>query len=212
MRLAVLFLRSRRAGTAVMVLAATAAVCWVLTWWLFSQTPYGAARGGLSLTLVFGSLAAACVVGASAGSPFGDAERTSARPLAPVRFLHLFGVLLAASLVLCCVLLPFDLTGARPEHPLLVLVRNVAVLGGLALLSARLFGVRPSWIPPFVLCIGYLTAAGPGSDVLSTFVNRSHDGLHAPSWIAALLLLVVGLGLVCARGARQTAGETHESP
>lgn len=212
MRLAALFLRSRRAGTAVVILAGTAAVCWVLTWWLFSQTPYGAARGALSLTLVFGSLAASCVVGAGAASPFGDPERTSARPLAPARFLHLSGLLLVSSLVLCCVLLLFDLTGARPEHPLLVLVRNVAALGGLALLSARLFGARLSWIPPFVFSIGYLTAMGTGSDLLSAFVNRSHDGLHGPSWIAALLMLVAGLGSVCARGARETVGETEESP
>lgn len=194
-----------------MVLVGTAAVCWALTWWLFSQTPYGAARGGLSLTLVFGSLAAACVVGASAGSPFGDAELTSARPLAPARFLHLSGLFLWSSLVLCCVLLLFDLAGARPEHPLLVLVRNVVALGGLALFSARLFGARFSWIPPFVFSIGSLTAMGSGSDVLSAFVNRSYDGLHGPSWMAALLVLVAGLGSICARGARETEGETEES-
>ena len=123
-------------------MAAAAAVCWALTWFLFSQTPYGAGRGGLSLTLVFGSLAAACVAGASAGSPFGDAERTSARPLAPARFLHLSGLLSWSSLVLCGTLLLFDLDGARPEYPLLVLVRNVAALGGVALLSAGLIGPR----------------------------------------------------------------------
>lgn len=206
MRLAALFLRSRHAGATVAVLAATAVICWVLTWFLFSQTPYGAARGGLSLTLIFGTLATACVVGASAGSPFGEAERTSAKPLALVRLLHLCGLLFLSALILCCALLAFDLEGASPAYPLLVLVRNVAVLGGLALLSARLLGARLSWMPPFVLSIGYLTAMGAGSDALSAFVNRSYDGLHGPSWVVAFLALAAGLGVICLHGARDPAG------
>lgn len=207
MKFVALFLRSRRAGTAAAILASTAVVCWALTWLLFSQTPYGAARGGLSLTLVFGTLAAACVVGASSGSPFGDAERIPAMPLARVRLLHLCGLLFLSALVLCCTLLTFELEGARPAYPLLVLLRNVAVLGGIALLSARLLGARSSWIPPFVLSIGYLTAMGAGSDVLSAFVNRSYDGLHGPSWTVALVALAAGLGVVCPRGARESVSE-----
>lgn len=209
MRFAGLFLRSRRAGEAVLVLAGVALSCWALTWFLVSRTPYGVARGGLTLTLVFGALAAACVVGAGAGSPFGDAERTAARPLAPARLWHLLGLLVWSSLVLCAALLAFDLDGARPRYPLLVLLRDVSALGGTALIFARVLGVRFYWMPTFALSIGYLTAMGSGNDVFSAFANASYHGLHAPSWIAALLALAFGLGLVCLRGAREPAGEAE---
>ena len=208
MRLAALFLRSRRAGWALAVLAAVAVACWALTWFLVSGTSYGVARGGLTLLLVFGALAAACVLGAGAGSPFGEAEKTAARPLAPLRLGHLGGLLLWAALVLAAVLLLFDLDGARPRYPLLVLARDVAALGGTALLAACLAGARLSWIPPLVFSVAYLTAMGSGSDALSSFASRSYHGLHGPSWIGAILLLFAGMCLVCLYGTPEAADES----
>ena len=160
MRLAALYLRSRRAGRAALTLLAVAPVAWALTWLLVSQTPYGVGRGGLTLLLVFGSLAVACVVGASAGSPFDEAERVTARPLSPLRLGHLVGLLLCSAFFLSVALLAFDLEGARPAYPLLVLLRNLAGLVGLALLAAGVAGARLSWVPPFALALAYPTLAG----------------------------------------------------
>ena len=208
MRLAALYLRSRRAGRAALTLLAVAPVAWALTWLLVSQTPYGVGRGGLTLLLVFGSLAVACLVGASAGSPFDEAERVTARPLSPLRLGHLVGLLLCSAFFLSVALLAFDLEGARPAYPLLVLLRNLAGLVGLALLAAGVAGARLSWVPPFALALAYLTLAGSSSDVLSSWALSSRHGLHGPSWAVALALLIAGLAVVCLYGARDAAGET----
>ena len=207
MRLAALYLRSRRAGRAALTLLAVAPVAWALTWLLVSQTPYGVGRGGLTLLLVFGSLAVACVVGASAGSPFDEAERVTARPLSPLRLGHLVGLLLCSAFFLSVALLAFDLEGARPAYPLLVLLRNLAGLVGLALLAAGVAGARLSWVPPFALALAYLTLAGSSSGVLSSWAMGSRHGLHGPSWAVALASLIAGLAVVCLYGVREPAGE-----
>lgn len=207
MRLAGLYLRSRRVGRAFLTLGISAVVAWALTWFLVSQTPYGVRHGGLTMMLVFGALAAACVIGVSAHSPFGDAERAVARPLSPLRFSQLAGSILWAALALCAALLTFDLEGARPEYPLYVLLRNLAFLSGIALVTARIAGARLSWIAPFVFALAYLTFMGSGSDVLAAWANRSYHGLHGPSWLAALAILAIGLGLVCYFGTRERVGE-----
>lgn len=209
MRLAWLYLRSRLAGRAMRILGIMAPVAWALTWLLVSQTPYGVAHGGLTLLLVFGTLAAACVVGASTRSPFGDTELTTTRPLSPLRLGHLCGLLLWAALTLSTVLLAFDLDGARPEYPLLVLLRNLAALTGLALLTAWVVGARLSWVPPFVAAIAYLTLMASDNDVLASYANRSYDGAHGPALVVSLAALALGLGLVCAHGARESAAESE---
>lgn len=204
-----LYLRSRLAGRAVLILGIVAPVVWALTWLLVSQTPYGVAHGGLTLLLVFGTLAAACVVGASARSPFGDAELAAARPLSPLRLGHLSGLLFWAALTLSTALLAFDLDGARPEYPLLVLFRNLAAFAGIAFLTARLAGARLSWLPPFFAAVAYLTLMGSGNDVLARWANRSYDGSHGPAWAVSLAALVLGLGLICLHGARVSAAESE---
>lgn len=209
MRLAGLYLRSRLAGRAVLILGVVAPVAWALTWLLVSQTPYGVAHGGLTLLLVFGTLAAACVVGASTRSPFGDAELAAAHPLSPLRLGHLSGLLLWAVLTLSAVLLAFDLEGAKPAYPLLVLARNLAAFAGLAFLTARLVGARLSWVPPFVAAIAYLTLMASDNDVLASYANRSYDGAHGLAWAVSLVALVLGLGFVCAYGARESAAESE---
>lgn len=209
MRLVGLYLRSRLAGRAILILGLVAPIAWALTWLLVSQTPYGVASGGLTLLLVFGTLAAACVVGASVRSPFGDTELAAARPLLPLRLGHLFGLLLWSALTLCAVLLTFDLDGARPEYPLLVMLRNLAALTGLALLTARGVGARLSWVLPFVSAIAYLTLMASDNDVLASYANRSYHGLHGPAWALSLAVLALGLGLVCLFGARESAAESE---
>lgn len=202
MRLAGLYLRSRRAGWALLTVALVSPVVWGLTWLLVSRTAYGVTGGGLTLLLVFGTLTAACVVGASSGSAFGDAERVAARPLLRLRFGHLLGLLLWSAFLLSIVLSAFDLDGARPEYPLLMLLRNLSGFAGLALLGARAAGAWLSWIPPFVSAVAYLAFGGSGSDVLSAWALHSYHGLHGPSWGIALALLAAGLCLVCLFGSR----------
>lgn len=207
MRFAKLYLRSRRVGWALLTLLSASSVVWMLTWLLVSGTPYGVARGGLTMILVFGALVAACVVGASADSPFGDAERASARSLASFRLAHLSGLLFSSALLLSTALLTFELDGARPEYPLLVLLRNILVLTGLALIAARAVGARVSWFVPFTAAIACTTLMGSGGDIFSAWTTNSYHGLHRLSWVTAVVLISAGLTVVCFYGARETAGE-----
>lgn len=143
----------------------------------------------------------------AASSPFGDTELTGARSLAPVRFGHLSALLFFAAFVLSGALLAFDLDGARPEYPLLVLLRNLAGFSGLALVTAWIVGTHLSWVPPFAAAIAYLTIMGTGGDPISRWAMRSYDGSHGSAWVVALVLLLLGVVAVSLRGSRATPGE-----
>lgn len=207
MRLVYLYLRSRRMSRSLITLALIAPVVWTLTRLLVPTSPYGVSSGSLTLLLVFGTLVAACVVGAGVGSPFGDTESTVALSLAPVRFGHLVFMLLWAGFVLSATLLAFDLDGARPEYPLLVLLRNLAGFSGLALAAAWSAGARFSWIPPFAAAIIYLTLMGTGGDPLSRWAIRSYDGIHVSSWLVALFIIALGIAVVSRFGSHETPGD-----
>ena len=118
-----------------------------------------------------------------------------------MRLLHLGGLLVWAALVLAVALLRFDPEGARPAQPLLVLLRNLAGLTGLALLAARLIGARVAWIPPLAF-LTFSTVAvrqAEGPSLWDWLFRASTDG--APG-VAVLALLVLRLRLVCSHGAR----------
>ncbi len=204
-RLAGLYLRSRRAGWSSVTVAALALCAWASTAWLLSLPYSDVEDGSLTPMLTLATLAAACVVGVGARSPFGDAERTVARPLPPLRLLHLGGLVAWATLLLAAALLAFDLEGARPAQPLLVLLRNLGGLIGLALLSARLIGARVAWIPPLAF-LTFSTVAVRQVEGPTLWDWPFRDGADGAPGVAALALLVVGLWLVCSHGARAPSG------
>ena len=126
-RLATLFLRSRQTGPISIALAAVAI----------------AAGLGLAASnnddlnrflRMVAPLAVAVVIGAGAGSPFGEAERTASRPLPPVRFGHLVLLLATGAALLALA----DVAPA--DGGLGVLLRNGAGFVGLSLIGARLLG------------------------------------------------------------------------
>ena len=200
-RLAGLYLRSRLGLWSYATLAAVGLCAWASTAWLLSLPHSDVENGALVPMLTLATLAAACVVGVGACSPFGDIERTVARPMPPLRLLHLGGLLAWAALVFTMVLLVFDLEGARPAQPLLVLLRNLAGLSGLALLSARLIGTRVAWIPPLAF-LTFSTVAVRQVEDPTLWDWPFRDGTDGVPGASALALLVVGLWLVCSPGTR----------
>lgn len=174
---------------------------------MISRPEFGVGSGSLRLLLVFTPLAVASVVGTGAGSPFGEAERTAARPLSPLRFGHLAGLLLCAAMLLVVVLLSFDLEGALLDQPLPALFRNLMGLCGMALLTARLLGARLSWTVPLAfVMIAYLRARLP-DDTFAAWAWQMQPGWDGVSWVVAAVLIVAGLVVVCLYGARETVGE-----
>lgn len=208
-RLVVLYVRSRRVGWAVLTLALLAVGSWVGSAWLFAQPEFGIGNGSLRPLLIFATFAAASVIGTSAGSPFGETERTAARPLPPLRFGHLAALLLIAGSLLVSVLISFDLENVRSSHPVLALVRNLGGLVGLTLLTARLIGARLSWTVPLTfVMISYLTARLP-DDTFAAWAWHMQPGRDDLSWIIAVALGALGLSVVSRYGARDTAGDAE---
>lgn len=205
MRLAKLYLRSRLAGHAILCLSGVAVLGFAGAWWLLSQ-PYADARqGALTPVLLFGPLAAACVLGVSAYSPFGDIERSASRSLPVLRFAYLGALLAYALLTLFVVASRWNLPYAE-----LSIARNLLGLSGLAFLAACILGPRLSWVLPltYSLLIPLVGRGSSGEEFVRWAwpVQPASDPL---SGVTAIVLFAVGFGVVCLYGTRDAAEDTQ---
>ncbi len=205
MRLTGLYLRSRRTGGAVLTLVLVTLLAWAGTQYSLSQPSNHVEGGALIPFLVLGALAAACVVGAGSGSPFGEAELTVSRPLSPIRLCHLGGLIVFSIVVLAAALLTFDLHGTRPAAPTLMLLRNLAGFGGLALLIARFFGARLSWVLPLAFGIAPVFGTLSPDGTFPIWAWQMQPGDNWIAWAISLALFAAGLALICLFGARETS-------
>lgn len=194
MRLPGLYLLSRRASWALLVLTILALATSTYTGALIFA---GVAVEDWALipTMIAVAPAVGSVVGVSTHSPFGDVERTVARPIYTLRAEHLGGLILCAVLLFTAVLSAFDLRDAFPEYPLLAFPRNVLGYAGIALIGARLMGARISWLLPFVA-------------IAAPFPWTLWSGTDTFSWLIALSLFAIGFIVVCLRGARDSGLQT----
>ncbi len=191
-RLTWLYLRSRLTGLAVAALAVPVAGAAL---WLWSIDD-----GEISVMPILSPLAAAAIVAAGARSPFGDAERTASRPLAPLRLGHLMGLLLLAAVGLAVVAARWGATDSEWSY-----LRNLAGFTGLALLAARVLGGGIAWVIPFGYGGWALYRFGqttPWDWAVQTATDRG-------AAMIALVLLLAGLAAVVPSGARDVPGETH---
>lgn len=202
MRLLLLFLRTRQTGIAILTIAAVGVFIVIAHGWLFQPSELG--RGDLALipvALLF-PLISASVIAIATDSPIGELELTMDRSLPRLRSTHLA--------ILAGVGVPSALgVAAAWDHAdaEFVVLRNLAGLIGIALLSAWLIGGRLSWIPPLVFAM------------LSVVMGRGSAG-EAASWAWTVLpgrdetalltttgLLIVGAGLLIWEGARTTTAD-----
>lgn len=187
MRLPYLFLRTRQAGRAAILLAIAAVAAALWRHWSSGDSSSAA------MLLIVPPLAAAAIIAVGTRSPMHDLEATANHGLPLLRLGHIAGLLALAALGLAIV--------SGPSH--WMLVRNAAGFTGLALLTARVLGSSLSWVPP--LCYGALLAVGA---TLGPYVmwpmNAASD--RAAAAIATTLLLA-GLALVAWFGARDRVGE-----
>lgn len=191
-----LHLRSRQVDRAALALAATALALrashrWTTGTGLFPQ-----------LVLLLLTTAAATAIAVSTRNPFGETERTASSPLPVLRATHL--LVLTGTAVAATSLAGLSTTYAISGSALL---RALAGLTGLALLSAALLGAHLAWTAP----LGYVLYCGGELDLhisnLWTWPTRP-AGDRAASLIA-LALLVAGLITVSLAGARD--GRTERS-
>lgn len=208
MRLAGLYLRSRLAGYAALCLAGVALLSWAGMAWTLADPTYSVSTGALIPMIILGTLTSACVVALTTHSPFGDVERTAARTLPPLRLGHIGALILWGALTLATGLLTFDLEGAWPANPLLMLLRDLAGFAGLALLAARLLGSGLSWTAPLVYAAILLVDVGTGVGA-PLWAWPLRPGTDGASWSIALVMLATGLALVCSSGTRESVEQTE---
>lgn len=189
-------------------LAWVVAVCSLL-WWLQGWGERGELRQALLVQTVPALIAS--VIGISVQSPFGEPERASARSMGWIRAAHL-AVLLLPGLVIAALLV----SAWRPLSPdadlVLVVVRNIAGLTGVALLCGRVVDARLTWAGPFLWTAFAL---------IGSLFLRLDDGARYPLWQApwwawtarseasgsSWAIALAGAVVMCRFGPRDVAAE-----
>lgn len=206
MRVAYLYLRSRRAERAVALLLVLSAATFLWRW-LSDGNP-------LNSDLMITSLpvAAAVIIGASTGSPFRDIEEAASRWLPALRLPHLIGLVLVASSALALTTAAWHVSALQ-----WALVRNLILFTGLALLGARLVGPGLGGLLPvsygFLAFLATVLVAGQPHHQLQwgksdvPWAWPLHAGTEHEAALVASLVLVIGLGIVARWGARDRVEE-----
>jgi hypothetical protein len=197
-RLAWLYLRSRRAPSALGALLAVGVVLWVALnyhWW------YGSGNAADELPNLLTACAAA-IIGVTAHSPFGEPERATGRWLPFLRP--------ALILALCGAAIGFLAAGAaiayNPQagiglvNGMLPVARNLLGFTGVALLLSLAIGGLLSWIGPLAYVLICQCAAIANYSEPLTWASRPPT--DRGGWIAAMVVFAVGLAAFTIRGPR----------
>jgi hypothetical protein len=194
LRLVRLHAASRRVLTCLLVLAACAVALRTALHWLPRSGVYSRQ---IPLTIEAG---AAAVIGVTTRSPFGEPERATGRWLPFLR--------LGTSLALAAVALGALAAGSASAHlsgGAAGMVRDVAGLTGIAMLTAALLGGALAWIGPVAYLGITMPALGAGWTTPWIWPARPpHDRGAA---ICAALVFVAGIAVITLRGARDSVRE-----
>lgn len=199
-----LYLRSRRAAYVTGGILGVALCAWGLGSWVLSIPGVGAKSEPFVYIQVFAPVLAACMVGASAYSPFGETERTTTRLLPSLRFGHLAGLTLCAIVAFVFTVLAWKLGGEEQSRMVLTLIRNLAGFSGLTLLAAWIVGGRLAWVLPLVFSMyALIRGLKPDGTEWARWAWPMRPVSDELSWAISLVLLVVGFVVICAYGGRQ---------
>lgn len=199
-RLLWLFLRSRLAGWGVLGLGVVSGVFAI--WGIYQPSDETSV-----IALVAAPLTMAVVIVSTTYAPFGETEWTASRPLRPLRFGQLVGMLVVATA---------GLLAAAPLWPeeggSLMLARNLLGIVGIGLIVALPLGTSLAWIGPALAAFLALfvneedISQKPLTLVWTWPVRMSSD---TGAVLIALLLLVAGMIAYAQRPPRNTVDELH---
>jgi hypothetical protein len=194
LRLVCLYLASRRALMGLLVLVACAIALRTALHWIPRS---GLASRQLPLTIEAG---AAVVIGVTTRSPFGEPERATGRWLP---FLRLgTGMALAGAAVGA---LAAGSASAHLAGGTLGMLRDLAGLAGIALLTAALLGGALAWVGPMAYLVVTLRALQAAWTTPWIWPARPpHDRGAA---LCAAVVFAAGVVAITVRGARDTARE-----
>jgi hypothetical protein len=197
-RLVWLYLRSRRAPSALIALLACGLVLWAALeyhWW------YGTGNAADELPDLLEACAAA-IIGVTTHSPFGEPERATGRWLPflrPALILALCGA--AIGFLALGAMVAYDpQAGVGLIHGLLPVERNLLGFTGVALLCSLAIGGLLSWIGPLAY-VGICQCAAI-ANYSEPLTWASRPPADRGGWIAALVVFAVGLAAFTIRGPR----------
>jgi hypothetical protein len=194
LRLAWLYLVSRRAPTALALLAGCGALLWVALRWHWSVS------GGPAAQVLFPLLTeagAAAVIAATTYGPFGEPERATGRWLPYLRLGATVALTAAAIGALA-----LGSTGGVLPGGFAAMARNVAGITGTGLLCAAVLGGMLAWTGPMAYLV--LTESALAAGLTTPWIWPARPPLDRGGAICAYLVFAAGLALVTVRGVRES--------
>ena len=197
-RLARLYLVSRRVPTALALLAGLGALLGAALYWHWNIAGGVAAQQFIPLTIETG---AAAVIAVTTYGPFGEPERAAGNSLPWLRLVASIALTTAAIGALAA----GAAAGAMPGGTL-ALLRNVAGIVGIGLLSAAVIGGPFGWTGPMAYLLITEAALAHRSTTPWIWPTRlPHDRGAAT---CASLMIAAGLVLIALRGPRESGRES----
>ncbi len=198
LRLAWLYLASRRAPAAAGLLAGLGALLWAALHWHWNIAGGPAARAAIPLVIETGM---AAVIAVTSYGPFGEPERATGRGLPVLRAGA--AVLITAAAIGA---LAAGATGGELPGGTLAMLRDLAGMTGIGLLTAALAGGAFGWAGPlayWVLIEGALAGAWT-----TPWIWPARPPLDRGGAICACLVFGAGLVLITVRGVRESVRDT----
>ena len=196
LRLAWLYLASRRVPAALAAAAGLGAALWAALHWHWNVAGGPAAQQVVPLVIETGT---AAVIAVTTYGPFGEPERATGRWLPGLRL----GAAVALTAAAAGLLAAGATAGYLPGGTLGML-RNLAGLAGLGLLSAALLGGALAWAGPMAyLLVAEGALAGGWTTPWAWPARPPHDLGGA---LCAALVFTAGVAVITVRGARESVG------
>lgn len=198
LRLAWLYLVSRRVPAAAALLAGFGGLLWAALLWHWNVAGGPAAQMVIPLVAEAG---AAAVIAVTTYGPFGEPERATGRWLPYLR-LAATAALTAAAIGA----LAIGSTGGDLPGGFAALARNVAGITGVGLLCAVVLGGMLAWTGPMAYLV--LTESALAGGLTTPWVWPARPPLDRGGAICAYLVFAAGLALITVRGVRESARDT----
>jgi len=194
LRLAWLYLASRRVPAALAPLAGLGVLLWAAMFWHWNIAGGTAAAIVIPLTIEAG---AAAVIAVTTYGPFGEPEQATGRWLPYLRLAAIVALTAAAVGALAAGAAGGSLPGGFET-----MFRNVAGITGVGLLSAAVLGGMLAWAGPMAYLVLAETMLAGGRS--SPWVWPTEPAHSAGAALCAAGVFVAGAALITLRGARES--------
>ncbi len=196
LRLARLYLVSRRIPAAVALLAGLGVLLWASLNWHWTIAGGPAAQELMPLVVETG---AAAIIAVTTYGPFGEPERATGRWLPWLRLGAALALIAAAFGMLAA-----GATGGALPGGTLALLRNLAGLTGLGLLCAAVLGGAFGWVGPMTYWL--ITETGLAAGWTTPWIWPGRPPHDRGAAICAALVFAAGTVVITVRGTREHLG------